>query len=140
MRDEEDMDRQDWSEHFEKALEQAHLQLDGLHELYFFQEDWTYAYLSEDQDYWHEEDWEWHGYGTYDEGCYEYFETWHENGGAYLQDVAYFESNMDSCAAANLNSVSAQRTWAEAKKFVAELKTSREYLPIVGIAARPMSD
>ena len=59
---------------------------------------------------------------------------------AYQQDVADFESNMDSCAAAMLNSASAQRTWAEAKKLVAEMKTSREYLPIVGIAARPMSD
>ena len=58
----------------------------------------------------------------------------------YQQDVAEFESNMESCAAAKLNSASAQRTWAEAKKLIVEMKTSREYSPIVGIAARPMSD
>ena len=139
-RDEEDMDHQDWSERLEEALEQAHQELDDLDELYFSQEVQTRDEWSEDHGYWQEEEWDWQGHGAYEEGWYEDDEPWQEEAEAYLQDVADFETNLDSCAAANLNSASAQRTWAEAKKLVAELKTSREYLPIVGIAARPMSD
>ena len=118
-----------------------HQELDDLDEIYFAQqdapceEDW-----SEDASYWRDDDW--YGYGFYDGGWYEQDEDehWCDVTEAYQQDVADFESNLESCAAAMLNSASAQRTWAEEKKLIAEKKTSREYLPIVGINARPMSD
>ena len=140
-RDEEDLDHQDWSERLEDALEQAHQEFDDLDEIYFSQRDAPVEEdRSEEASYWQDDDW--HGYGVYDDGWYEDNgdEPWCDVTEAYQQDVADFESNMDACAAAMLNSASAQRTGAEAKKLVADMKTSREYLPIVGIAARPMSD
>ena len=107
-RDEEDLDHQDWSERLEEALEQDHRELDDLDEIYFSQQDkpveddWT-----EDASYWQDDDW--YGYGVYDDGWYEYDgdEHWCDETESCQQDVADFESNMESCAAAMLNSANA---------------------------------